>query len=138
MSDACEQAPAHVGRRYVREMGIAGLVYAVALVASVYVVRHLAPPQWVAVMLALASAAPALLMMRAYLRRLQGLDEFQRRVEQESLAIAAAVVAFASFTYGFLHSFAGLPLFDDAMMWVFPALGFCWGVARIFVRRRYQ
>ena len=137
MSGESEATMKAVGRQYTREMSFAALVYVAVLLVSVFVVRRLDPPQWVAIVLALASAAPALLMMRAYLRRLQGLDEFQRRVELESLAVAAAVVAFGSFTYGFLHSFARLPIIDDALMWVFPALGFCWGVARIFVRRRY-
>lgn len=137
-SELCDPAPRRVARQYMRDMGLAGLVYAVVLVGSVYVVRHASPPQWVAVVLALVSAAPALLMMRAFLRRLRGLDEFQRRVELEALAVAAAVVGFASFTYGFLQSFAGLPQIEDALMWVFPALCFTWGIAQIFVRRRYQ
>jgi len=138
MDEACEQAPVRVARRYTRDMSGAAFIYAVVLVGSVFIVRRLDPPQWVAILLALASAAPALLMMRAFLRRLQGLDEFQRRVELEALALAAAIVGFASFTYGFLQSFAGLPQIDDALMWVFPALCFTWGIAQIFVRRRYQ
>ena len=125
-------------RRITLSMVVVLLLIGAVLVGSVYVVRHASPPQWVAVVLALVSAAPALLMMRAFLRRLRGLDEFQRRVELEALAVAAAVVGFASFTYGFLQSFAGLPQIEDALMWVFPALCFTWGIAQIFVRRRYQ
>lgn len=131
-------APAQVARRYQRDMTIAALVYAIVLVASVFVVRRLDPPQWAAILLALASAAPALLMMRAYLRRLRGLDEFQRQVQLESMLASAAVVGFASFTYGFLESFAGFPAIEGALLWVFPAMCFVWGVAQVFVRRRYQ
>lgn len=138
MTCEIEGVTKRVARQYFRDMSIAGLVYAVVLVGSVFVVRRLEPPQWVAIVLALASAAPALLMLRAFLRRLQGLDEFQRRVELEALAVAAAVVGFASFTYGFLQSFAGLPQIEDALLWVFPALCFCWGIAQFVVRRRYQ
>lgn len=138
MDEVCGPTPKRVARQYMRDMGAAALAYVVVLVGSVYVVRHLAPPQWLAAVLALASAAPALLMMRAYLRRLRGLDEFQRRVEMEAMVVAAAVVGFASFSYGFLQSFAGFPQFDDALLWVFPALCFAWGVAQVFVRRRYQ
>ncbi|MEQ1810575.1 MAG: hypothetical protein ABL889_11650 [Terricaulis sp.] len=127
-----------VAKQYTREMAFSTLIYVAVLLVSVFVVRRLDPPQWIAIVLALASAAPALFMMRAYMRRLHGLDEFQRRVELESLAVAAAVVAFGSFTLGFLQSFARFPQIDDALMWVFPALSFCWGVARMFVRRRYQ
>ena len=135
----CESsAPTEVARQYARDMTIAALVYAIVLVASVFVVRRLDPPQWVAVGLALASAAPALLMMRAYMRRLRGLDEFQRQVQFESMLASAAIVGFASFTYGFLESFAGFPAIDGALLWVFPAMCFVWGVAQIFVARRYQ
>ena len=87
------EATKAVGKQYTREMSSAALVYVAVLLVSVFVVRRMDPPQWVAIGLAIVSAAPALLMMRAYLRRLQGLDEFQRRVELESLAVAAAAVA---------------------------------------------
>jgi hypothetical protein len=131
-------ASIQVARQYTRDMSIAALIYVVVLVGSVFVVRRLDPPQWVAIGLALASAAPALLMMRAYLRRLRGLDEFQRQVQLESMLAAAAVIGFASFTYGFLESFAGFPAIDGALLWVFPAMCFVWGVAQIFVARRYE
>jgi hypothetical protein len=136
----CETGPTSkaVARQYARDVAAAALIYAIILVASVFVVRQLAPPQWVAIALALASAAPVLLLMRAFLRRLRGLDEFQQRLQLEALAIAAALVSFASFTYGFLQSFAGFPVFEDALLWVFPVLCFAWGVAQIFVARRYK
>lgn len=111
-SELCDPAPRRLARQYMRDMGLAGLVYAVVLIGSVYVVRHTSPPR--------------------------ELDEFQRRVELKALAVAAAVVGFASFTYRFLQSFAGLPQIEDALMWVFPALCFTWGIAQIFVRRRHQ
>ncbi|MEZ5961913.1 MAG: hypothetical protein R3C30_16045 [Hyphomonadaceae bacterium] len=138
MTCEIEGATKRVARQYFRDMLVACLAYAGVLIVSVFIVRRMDPPQWVAICLALASAAPALLMLRAFLRRLRGLDEFQRRVELESLAVAAAVVGFVTFTYGFLQSFAGLPQIDDALLWVFPALCFAWGLARLFVGRRYQ
>lgn len=127
-----------VAQRYAREMIIAALIYVALLLVSVFVVRRLDPPHWVAIVLALASAAPALLMMRAYMHRFNGLDEFQRRVQMESMLAAAAIVGFASFTYGFLESFAGFPSIDGALLWVFPAMCFAWGIAQVFVARRYK
>ncbi|MBL8547089.1 MAG: hypothetical protein JNL81_11535 [Hyphomonadaceae bacterium] len=127
-----------MARQYARDMAIAALIYVAVLVVSVFVVRRLDPPQWVAVVLALASAAPALLMMRAYMRRFNAMDEFQQRVQMESMLAAAAIVGFASFTYGFLESFAGFPSIDGALLWVFPAMTFVWGLAQIFVARRYK
>jgi hypothetical protein len=66
------------------------------------------------------------------------LDEFQRRIQSDAMLIAAGIVGFGSLTYGFLQSFADFPSIPDALMWVFPALCVVWGVAQIFVRRRYQ
>lgn len=134
-SDATMKA---VGKQYTREMSFAALVYVAVLLVSVFVVRRLDPPQWVAIVLALASAAPALLMMRAYMRRFNALDEFQQRVQMESMLAAAAIVGFVSFTYGFLESFAGFPSIDGALLWVFPGMTFVWGIAQIFVARRYK
>lgn len=138
MSCEPEVAVKAVARQYTRDMAVAALIYVAVLIVSVFVVRRLDPPQWVAILLALASAAPALLMMRAYMRRLNGLDEFQQRVQMESMLAAAAIVGFVSFTYGFLESFAGFPSIDGALLWVFPAMCFVWGIAQIFVARRYK
>jgi hypothetical protein len=137
-SGCANEAPPRIAKQYTRDMAVAAAAYVGVLVPAVFVVRHLEPPQWVAAVLALASAAPGLLMIRAYMRRFNGIDEFQRRVEMESVLVATAVVGFASFTYGFLQSFAGFPTIEDALLWVFPALWFVFGIAQIFVRRRYQ
>ncbi len=138
MSCDTEGASKAVTRQYMRDMSVAALTYVAVLIVSVFVVRRLDPPQWVAIALALASAAPALLMMRAYMRRFNGLDEFQRRVQMESMLAASAIVGFGTFTYGFLESFAGFPSIDGALLWVFPATCFVWGIAQIFVARRYK
>jgi hypothetical protein len=136
----CEanHAPKAVAREYMRDMGLAGAAYVGFVFATVYTIRHFDPPQWAAIMLALLPVAPVLFMVRAYLRFVRRLDEFQRRVQSESILIAAGVVGFGSLTYGFLQSFAGFPVIEDPLMWVFPALCVVWGVAQIFVRRRYQ
>lgn len=131
-------AVAAAAKRYGRDMGVASLAYTAVLVACVYTVRHFDPPQWVTVPLALAPVAPVLLMLRAYLTFLGKLDEFQRRVQLEAMLAAAGIVGFASFTYGFLESFAGFPTIEGALIWVLPAMIGTWGIAQILVRRRYQ
>lgn len=139
-SDICEMAsaPRDVARRYRRDMIIASLAYVSVIFVSVYVTRHLSPPRWMSVAMALASVAPVFMMLRAYGRFFGGLDEFQRRVQSDSLVIATGVVGFAALTYGFLESFADFPVFEGALIWVLPAIMFVHSVAQIFVRRRYQ
>ncbi len=131
-------APKAVAREYQRDMLLAGGGYLVAVFVSVYVVKHFAPPQWAAVLLALAPMAPVAGMLRAYLRLLNRLDEFQRRVQLESMLIAVGIVGFGSLTYGFLESFAGFPAIPDVMLWISPTLWIVWGMAQVFVRRRYR
>ncbi|MEZ5994708.1 MAG: hypothetical protein R3C25_03060 [Hyphomonadaceae bacterium] len=140
MSDICETstAPRQVARRYRRDLIIASLLYVGIIFVSVYVARHFAPPRWASIALALASAAPVFLMLRAYGRFFGGLDEFQRRVQTEALAAAVGIVGFAALTYGFLESFAGFPVFEGALIWVLPAIAVVHGVAVAVVRRRYQ
>ncbi len=138
MSCETDGASKAVMRQYARDMFVAGLAYVTVLIVSVFVVRRMDPPQWVAITLALASAAPSLLMMRAYMRRFNGLDEFQQRVQMESMLAASAIIGFGTFTYGFLESFAGFPSIDGALLWVFPAMCFVWGIAQFLVARRYK
>jgi hypothetical protein len=140
LNDICEtaNAPRQVSRRYRREMIVASVAYVAVILISVYAARHLSPPRWVSVGLALAAAAPVFLMLRAYGRFFDGLDEFQRRVQSEALAAAVAIVGFAALTYGFLESFADFPRFDGALIWVLPAITIVHGLAAFFIRRRYQ
>jgi hypothetical protein len=140
VSDLCETSTASraVARRYRREMILASLAYVGVIFISVYVARHFTPPRWVSVGMALASAAPVFMMLRAYGRFFEGLDEFQRRVQSDALAIAAAIVGFAAMTYGFLESFAGFPVFEGALMFVLPAIALVHSVASVFIRRRYK
>lgn len=131
-------AQAQAAKAYGREMALASLAYAAILIGCVYTARHFDPPQWLAVVLALAPVGPVLLMLRAYLRFLNRVDEFQRRVQTDAMLAAAGIVGFASFTYGFLESFAGFPSIEGALIWVLPAMIGVWGVAQVFVARRYK
>ncbi len=53
------------------------------------------------------------------------MDEFVRLRSLESIAVAAAVTAGLTFTYGFLES-AGFPRLS--MFWVWGIMGFTWGI----------
>jgi hypothetical protein len=129
----CTGKPA--AARLFRDMLGAGIVYIAAVLGASLAIKGLAPPQWVAALLALAPIAPALLMLSAQLRHMRTLDEFQRRVQSEAVLIAAGLTAFATLAYGQLEDMAGFP--DISMMWVFPALCVAWSIAKLFVQRRY-
>jgi hypothetical protein len=93
-------------------------------------------PRWAIILIALAPLLPALLMLRAYVVFLNGIDEFQRRIQTDAILISAAVVGFGSFAYGFLEEWAGFPHLP--LIWVFPALIGLWGLAACIVRLRYK
>ena len=136
MSCDTDAPPPKVKRRYMRDMAIAGAIYVALVVAAALAIRYLHPPQWALVILALLPLAPALLMLRAYVVYVNALDEFQRRVQTEAGIIAAGVIAFASFAYGFLEDWANFPRIS--LIWVFPALSFTFGIVHRIVRWRYQ
>lgn len=125
-----------VGRRYMREMGVAAVLYTAVIFAGAYAVRHLDLPQWLVIVAAIAPLLPALMMLRAYMTFVNGIDEFQRRIQLESMLVAAGVTGFATFAYGFLEEWAGFPHLP--LIWVLPALIGTWGIAACIIRLRYK
>ena len=74
--------------------------------------------------------------MVRYVRRV---DEFVRRIELEAIGIAALIVAQAYLIGGLLQLARVISVSAaSAMVWVFPLLCLCYGVAKFFVRRHYR
>lgn len=124
------------GRRYMGNMVVATVLYVAAVFGGVYAIRSDTLAQWAVILVALAPLLPALLMLRAYIIFLNGLDEFQRRIQTEAMLVSAAIVGFGSFAYGFLEEWADFPHLP--LIWVFPALIGIWGVAACIIRLRYK
>lgn len=132
----CEFSGKPAARRYRRDIAVAGALYVALVMGAALAIRHLAPPQWLVIVLALAPVAPMLMMLRAYLVFVRAVDEFQRRLQSEAVAIAAAITLFASFAYGFLEEWADFP--HVPMIWVFPVFSFVFGLAHLVIWRRYK
>ena len=124
------------GRRYMGNMAVASVLYTAAVFGGAFAIRGGEAPQWLAIIAALLPLLPALLMLRAYIIFLNGLDEFQRRIQTDAMLIAAAVVGFGSFAYGFLEEWANFP--HVPLIWIFPALCGTWGLATCIIRLRYK
>lgn len=113
-----------ITRTYLREFFGAMLVYMLLLVAAIKLGRPMA--DGLARTLALASPMiGVLLVIWAIARHFRRVDEFIRQTTLESMAIAAAVTAGLSFTYGFLET-AGYPRLS--MFLVLPVMFGVWGV----------
>jgi hypothetical protein len=112
-----------VARIYLREMGGSLLLYVAMLPAAIHFGRPM--EEGLARTLVLASPMIAFcLAVWAVARHLRRVDEFIRQSTLETLAIAAAVTAGLSFTYGFLES-AGYPRLSMFTVW--PVMGGVWG-----------
>jgi hypothetical protein len=125
-----------VHRRYKRELWIALAIYTACVFGGSYGIRYLDLPQWAVIAASLAPLLPALLMLRAYTTFLRNIDEFQRRVQTDAILIAAAIVGFGSFAYGFLEEWANFP--HLSLIWILPALIGIWGLAACIIRLRYK
>ena len=80
-----------------------------------------------------APMLPFLLAVWAIVRQIRRSDEFIRKVTLEHVAIAAAVTAGWTFTYGFLEN-ARYPRLSMFTVW--PVMGAMWGVLAIVDRLR--
>ncbi|MGH8864631.1 MAG: hypothetical protein ACREVZ_08310 [Burkholderiales bacterium] len=113
-----------VRRKYFRELGAAMLAYVAVLFGSITLAKSMDDglPR---TLLLIAPLIPVVLVVWVIARQFRRLDEFARLQSLESVAIAAAVTAGWTLTYGFLEN-AGFPRLS--MFWVWPVMGIVWGV----------
>jgi hypothetical protein len=113
--------------RYFAELAGGFLLYALVLIVSIDVGRQM-PKGLERTLLLISPRLPFLLIVWVVVRNIQRLDEYQQRLQLESIAIAAGVTAGWTFTYGFLEN-AGFPLLSMFKVW--PVMGFVWAIAAI-------
>jgi hypothetical protein len=113
-----------IKRKYSLELGGALAIYVAVLFGSLTLARGVdaGTPR---TLLLLAPLIPVVLAVWAIARQFRRMDEFVRLRSLESVAIAAAVTAGWTLTYGFLEN-AGFPKLS--MFWVWPIMGFVWGL----------
>lgn len=105
-----------IGRAYVRELLGALGIYAVMLVLTITYGRGL--PEGLVRTLVLASPMIGFfLAIWAIARHMKRIDEYLRQFTLENMAIAAAVTAGLTFTYGFMET-AGYPRLSMFSVWM--------------------
>lgn len=122
-------------RRYYIQAGMLAAFYVFVLFGSLAIVNEVHPTGFARYALLLAPVVPVALLVPAIVRYFRDTDEFERRIMTESLAIAAAVTALFSVTYGFLE-IAGLPHLSAWATWAVVMIA--WAIARSIVARHYQ
>ena len=136
-ADLLESATPALKRRYYREFAPPMIAYFLLMPGWKILLRNLELP-WLRVAVALLPAALLLFAIRAVARYVRDSDEMQRRIELESIGIAAGLVCMVSMTAGFLQSAKMIDVgAAAAMLWVFPLLCLFYGVAKIVIARRY-
>lgn len=116
-----------VNRAYLREMGGAFVVYA----AMLYLTIKFGRPMTLGTLRTAVLLAPMVgffLMVWAIGRHLNRVDEYVRKFTLENIAIAAALTAGLTFTYGFMET-AGYE--KVSMFTVWCMLGGTWGLATL-------
>jgi hypothetical protein len=116
-----------VYRAYHVELWIAILVYVVLLFASIHFGRPLPEglPRTIVLLLPMAGFG---LMIRALVRHVARIDEYQRLRMLESVGIAFAITGAVTFSYGFLET-AGFP--RVSMFGVWMVMGVSWGLVNL-------
>ncbi|WP_322400225.1 hypothetical protein [Massilia luteola] len=116
-----------VARAYRYELWTAIAVYVVLLAASIRYGRPLAEGP----LRTIALLAPMIgfgLMIRAIARHVARIDEYQRLRLLEGVALAFAITAAVTFSYGFLET-AGFPKLSMFSVWIL--MGASWGLVNI-------
>jgi hypothetical protein len=118
--------------RYMAEMGAAFILYAVVLIISIDVGRPMHPGIR-RTLIEISPMIPVLLTIAVIIRHFQRLDEYVRLRSLECIAIAFAVTAGSTFTYGFLEN-TGFPRLSMFTVW--GVMGAVWAVVALFRMRR--
>jgi hypothetical protein len=116
-----------VAKVYFKELSLSMLVYVVLLIGGLLLSRRMEDGVLRTAVLVMPMIG-FLLAIWAVARQVRRMDEYMRILALESFAIAAAVTAALSFTYGFLET-AGYPRLS--MFWVWSVMGGTWGVVAL-------
>ena len=128
-----------VHKRYFREFVPAMAAYVLLIFLSVSWLKTLEGATTRTVV-TLLPVIPIAFVIRAMVRVIRDQDEFERRIDLESIAIGGGIGAFGFFTYGMLLNAAVLapPKPEAVAIWVMPVLLFCFGVVKCLVRLYYR
>ena len=102
-------------------------MYVVLLVASIAIARPMPDSPLRTALLVLPMLGFAL-MIRAIVRHVARIDEYQRLRMLESLGIAFAITGALTFSYGFLET-AGFPRLSMFSVWI--VMGASWGLVNL-------
>ena len=120
--------------KYVSLLCLGLIAYAWVLVAAQLRLAQGVDDGAIEVLLSVLPMLPALFICGVVVTGIRDMDELQRKVQFEALALAFAGTALITFTYGFLEG-AGFPKLSMFVVW--PLMAGLWVVGVMMGRLRY-
>jgi len=121
-------------KQYILELGGALILYAVLLIGANALERAVQPVGNLKLAINLVPMIGMVAAAWAILRGLWRMDEMQRRIQFDAIAISFLGTALITFGWGFAG--AGLPHLRAFVVW--PIMGTLWGLGMVFAQRRYR
>ena len=122
-------------RRYVLELSSAMVLYVLLLFGAAALERAIEPQGALKLAINLTPMLGALAAAWAIMRSLWRMDELQRRIHLDAIAMSFLGTALITFGWGFAEG-AGLPQMRAFSVW--PIMGALWGLGLVVAHRRYQ
>ena len=138
LPEPCDVGTPALRSRYVREFMPAMAGYVVSVFLSVWLLKRGIDEPGLRALVALLPVPAIGMALRAIIRYIRDVDELQQRIELEAVSLATAFVSMLYITGGFLQLAKVINIPSSvAMIWVFPLVCFSYGMAKLFVSRRY-
>jgi hypothetical protein len=118
----------------IRRMIIAGGIFLVTLTASLEL-RVLADSRWLQIALALAPALGCVLVVLAIASALASLDELQRRIQTEAIALGFGFTAITVTTVGLLEE---IGFTQPSWIYVVFPMTIGWGLGKLWTMWKYR
>lgn len=128
------QNPTDVAKRQYKIRFTIAIISYVAIIFPLVSAADHAQGAW-KIVLALTPLIPLIVVFVSAVQMIRGIDELERQIHIEALAIAAGVTALLSVTYGFLE----VAHFPRPSAWfTYAVVMISWCAATPFVSRRYK
>lgn len=127
-----------IGMRYpphlVRQLILSGVLYLVTLIGVIYLLES--DLDWsVQILIVLVPTIPGIWFLVSLGRAIASLDELQRRIQLEAIAVGFGISAMVALTYGLL-GMAGVP--QVSWMYVPVVMVFGWFLGKMWALWRYR
>lgn len=127
-----------IQRRFMRAFFPAMAAYLIVLPASIVLLQRFAMAPPLKALVVLLPVLPLLLVVRAMVIQLRGLDELQQRIQLQAMGITCGVVGTVTFALGFLQGADLIAVHAGDLLWVLPGMFAVWGVSAAFISRGYR